>query len=191
MYRPSQILLACQDALRWQLASNRLCNKTSSIIRMGCCRVNTSHGWSPDSEIWISMIRWFWNITPGSTPCLKIFRGSSTAASKLLNLHPSGCAFPGRQSRIAAFMNFFLLFTGQNIHKHLSFSNGLFENIKGSRRISLRTIGRNCVKHFCLGSSLSRGFGPFSGLAIPYKDFDRTLGYPLAAFSFAMPFLAG
>ena len=65
------------------------------------------------------------------------------------------------------------------------------ENIKRSRRISLRTIAPSCAKYFCFGFNLTSGFGPFSGLAIPCKDFDRVLGYPLAAFSFDMPYLAG
>ena len=190
MVRPSQILLAFRDALRWQLASNRLCNKTSNILRMGCCCANTSHGWSPGSGISISMIRWFWSSTPGSTPCLKIFPGSFTAASKLLNLHQR-LSLSGQEIQDGNFYEFLSSFHRTKYTQASELLKWPLENIKGSRRISLRTIGRNCVKHFCLGSSLSRGFGPFSGLAIPCKDFDRILGYPLAAFSFAMPFLAG
>ena len=189
MDRLSQILLACQDVLRWQLVSNRLCNKTSNILRMGCCYANTR--WSPGSEISISTIRGSWSSTPGRTPCLKIFPGTFTAASKLFNLHTSGLSLSGQEILDGNFYEFLSFFHRTKYTQASELLTWPLENIKGSRRISLRTKARNCVKHFCLGSSLSRGFGPFSGLAVPCKDFDRILGYPLAAFSFAMPFLAG
>ena len=65
------------------------------------------------------------------------------------------------------------------------------ENIKRSRRISLRTRARSCAKHLCFVSCVTPGFGPYSGLGVSNKGLDRIPGYPLAAFSFAMPYPAG
>ena len=119
-----QFLLPYPDVLRWQLASSRLRNKVSNILRKNCCCANTKFEWNPGSDISNLVIRWTWSSTPGIMPCLKTLPGIFTAASKLFSLRPCGRLFPSGDFRIAIFMNFLLLFTGQNINKHLSFSHG-------------------------------------------------------------------
>ena len=51
-------------------------------------------------------------------------------------------------------MNFFLLFTGQNIHKHLSFSNGLLKHKRKSQNQPAHDRSELCQARL-LGSTLS------------------------------------